>query len=99
MGESAAMELSPDVQAVIRRRLTPEIADSFLALARPSVGQAISPDASAVGSMIGGEPRTRKFTWPLYRAVPMLLLTHAHPPHPSFGESSGEDAMPVTMTV
>ncbi|MFF4879559.1 DUF1963 domain-containing protein [Micromonospora sp. NPDC000668] len=74
MEDSAAMDLSPDVQAIIRRRLVPEIADSFLALARPSVGFTVPTEASASGSMIGGAPRTGPFAWPVYREAPMLLL-------------------------
>ncbi|WP_165947152.1 DUF1963 domain-containing protein [Micromonospora sp. 15K316] len=74
MEDSTVMDLSPDVQAIIRRRLVPEIADSFLALARPSVGFTVRAEASVSGSMIGGAPRTGPFVWPVYREAPMLLL-------------------------
>jgi uncharacterized protein YwqG len=52
----------------------PEIADSFLALARPSVGFTVRTEASVSGSMIGDAPRTRPFVWPVYREASMLLL-------------------------
>src|SRR5258706_7832328 len=68
------MDLSPDVQAIIRRRLVPETTGSFLALARPSVGFTVRTEASASGSTIGGAPRTGPFVWPVYRESPMLLV-------------------------
>jgi hypothetical protein len=68
------MNLFSDVQAIIRRRLVPEIADNFLALMRPSVGFAVRTEASACGSMIGGVPGTGPFAWPVYQETPMLLL-------------------------
>lgn len=74
MEDLAAMDLSPDVQAMVRRRLVPEAAESFLTLARPSVGFTVRTGAPTNGSTIGGVPRTTPFVWPVYRREPMLLL-------------------------
>ncbi|KUL30004.1 DUF1963 domain-containing protein [Actinoplanes awajinensis] len=65
------MTLPPEVRAIVRTRLAPEIATAYLNLARPSIGYAPADEG---WSAFGGDPSVAAFVWPWFQGRPMLML-------------------------
>ncbi len=71
VSDSATMNLPAEVRAIVRTRLSPETADAYLDLTRPSVGYTIADEG---WSAFGGDPSVAAFDWPAYQGTPMLML-------------------------